>query len=213
MNQKSENDIDEKTVEKKLVPTMGLTYLVEVTDKDGKVIQRISAPSRSFVRQWYDIMSAHGDAADRTAKDVLGADRIISPHEISFFAMAALGVTTHGIRVGKGTTAVTISDYKLETPIEQGTGLDQMEHQAVGYVVPAVVGSTCSFIINRSMINNSGSTITGIKEIGAYVQTRRVTNGVMGPYNMLGFRDVLPSSVYVPHGGAISVAYTIAVTV
>ncbi len=205
MTQKSENI--------KLVPTMGLAYLVEVTDKDGKVIKRISAPSRSFVRQWYDIMSAMGSGVDRTAKDVLGTDRTISDHEISFFARAGLGVTTHGIRVGKGTTAVTISDYKLETPIEQGTGLDQLEHQLVGYIAPAVDGSTCSFIISRSMLNHSGATITGIKEIGCYVQTRRVLNGIQGPFNMLGFRDVLPSEVYIPNGGAITVTYTIAVTV
>ena len=61
------------------------------------------------------------------------------------------------------------------------------------------------------MINNSGSTITGIKEIGVYVQTRRVTNGIMGPYSMLGFRDVLPSAMYIPDGGAITVTYTIKV--
>ena len=212
MNQKSENDIDEKTVEKELVPTMGLTYLVEVTDKDGKVIQRISAPSRSFVRQWYDIMSVHADAADRTCKDTDGISRTISPHEISWFALATATVTTHGIRVGKGTTAVSISDYKLESPIEEGTGLDQLEHLVVGYVAPVTIGSTCSFTINRSMINNSGSTITGIKEIGVYVQTRRVTNGIMGPYNMLGFRDVLPSAMYIPDGGAITVTYTLKVT-
>ena len=96
---------------------MKLAHLVEVTDKDGKVIQRISAPSRSFVRQWYDIMTAHADAADRTCKDTDGISRTISPHEISWFALAGAAVTTHGIRVGKGTTAVSISDYKLENPI------------------------------------------------------------------------------------------------
>ena len=110
MNQKSENDIDKKTVEKKLAPTMGLTHLVEVTDKDGKVIQRISAPSRSFVRQWYDIMSVHADAADRTCKDTDGISRTISPHEISWFALAAATVTSSRVlsRRGQGWTSCSI---------------------------------------------------------------------------------------------------------
>ncbi|GAI77408.1 unnamed protein product, partial [marine sediment metagenome] len=29
-----------------------LSYAVEVRDKEGRVIQRISAPSRSYVQQW-----------------------------------------------------------------------------------------------------------------------------------------------------------------
>lgn len=206
MSQKSENVIDEKIVEKELMPSMGLDYLVEVKDKDGKLLQRVSAPSKSFVRQWYDIMSAHADDASRTCKDTGGIDRNVSPDDWDWYAGGGLGVTTYGIRVGKGTTAVTISDYKLETPIEHGTGLDQLDHLGTTWEEPAVVGSTCSFWIRRSMVNNSGSTITGIKEIGVY-------NRFTASYYMLGFRDVLPSAVYIPHGGSITVTYTIGVTV
>lgn len=206
MNQESENIVDEEVVEEKLEPTMGLDYLVEVTDKDGKVLQSFSAPSRSFVRQWYDVMSAHCDNTNRTVKDTGGINRSGAPHERSWFAKAVATQTTWGHRVGKGTTAVTISDYALETPLEEGTGLNQFEHGAVTYGKPAVVGSTCSFWLRRSMLNNSGSTITGIKEIGIYAR-------VAATYYMLGVRDVLPSAVYVPNGGAITVTYTFKVTV
>ena len=207
MNQKSENIVDEEVVEEKLEPTMGLDYLVEVTDKDGKVLQRISAPSRSFVRQWYDLMSGHFDNVSRMIKDTAGVNQSCAPHERSWLVRSTVaGTTAWGHRVGKGTTAVTISDYALETPLEEGTGLDQFEHGAVTYAKPAVVGSTCSFWLRRSMLNSSGSTITGIKEIGIYTR-------VAATYYMLGVRDVLPSAVYVPNGGAITVTYTFKVTV
>jgi len=206
MNQESENIIDEEIVEKELEPTMGLDYLVEVTDKDGKVLQRISAPSRSFVRQWYDLMSAHCDNVARIVKDTGGINRSAAPHENGWYARAAAGITGYGHRVGKGTTAVTISDYALESPIEEGAGLDQLEHGAVSYAKPAVAGSTCSFWLRRSMLNSSGSTITGIKEIGIYTR-------IAAPYLMCGVRDVLPSEVYIPNGGAITVTYTFKVTV
>ena len=191
---------------KKLEPTMTLKYLVEVTDKDGKVIQRISAPGRSFVRQWYDAMSGMADNVLRVVKDTGGTNQNCTPHAFCFFALAAIGVTSHGIRIGKGSTAVTISDYALETPLEEGTGLDQFEHQASTYGKPAVVASSCSFWLRRSMINNTGDTISAIREIGIYT---RVAAG----YFMLGVRDVLPGVVAVPDGGAITVTYTIGVTV
>ena len=200
-----EEVVEEEVVEEELEPVMGLEYLVEVTDKDGKVLQRISALSRSFVRQWYDVMSAHCDNANRTVKDTGGANRAGAPHENSWYAKAVAGEYRYGHRVGKGTTAVTISDYALESPIDEGVGLDQLEHGAVSYAKPAVDGSTCSFWIRRSMLNSSGSTITGIKEIGIYTR--------FSVYYMLGVRDVLPSEVYIPNGGAITVTYTFKVTV
>jgi len=198
--------MNQEAEKKKLEPTMGLDYLVEVTDKDGKVLQRISAPSRSFVRQWYDVMSGMADNISRTIKDTGGINRSAGPHERNWFAYAPPGTTAWGHRVGKGTTAVTISDYALETPLEEGTGLDQFEHLITLYGKPAVVGSTCSFWLRRTMLNSSGSTITGIKEIGVYTR-------LAASYYMLGVRDVLPSAVYVPDGGAITVTYTFKVTV
>ncbi len=206
MNREAENIVDEKVVEEKLEPTMGLDYLVEVTDKDGKVLQRFSGPSHSFVRQWYDLMSGFADNVSRIIKDSDGINRNSAPHAYGWRALAP-AAAGYGHRVGKGTTPVTISDYALETPLEEGTGLDQFEHQAGTWLKPAVVGSTSSWWIRRSMLNSSGATITGIREIGIYF----LTTGVA--YFFLGVRDVLPSAVYVPNGGAITVTYTFKVTV
>lgn len=185
-----------------------LSYAVEVTDKEGRVLQQISAPSRSYVQQWnqlVNIQALTASAPGETVKDIYGADYDLTRNPAALGADGGIGVVTKGIRVGKGTTAVAITDYALESPCEEGTGTDEFEHQAVAFTEPSVDGSTCSFQIVRTMINNSGVTITGIKEIGCYIMN--------SSHRFLGFRDVLPSAVSVPTGGSITITYTIKVTV
>lgn len=181
-----------------------LSYLVEITDKEGHVIQRIEAPSKSFVQQWNQVMNVGAKQSASTIKDTGGTNRSITMSANNLRIQAAAGVTAYGLRVGKGSTAVTIADYQFETPLAEGTGVDQLNHLVSTYTAPAVVGSDCSFTIRRSMINNSGAPITGINEIGAYMR--------MSSYYGLAFRDVLGSPASVPDGGAITVTYTIKVT-
>lgn len=198
--------------QKRVQPTKkkeeSLSYSVEVRDKEGQVIKRISAPSRSYVEQWNQILNVQASQANKTIKDTGGTDRSIVPWGYQPTPDAGIGVITFGLRVGKGTTAVAIDDYALETPLGEGVGLDEFNHQAVTFTEPSVVGSTCSFTVKRIMLNNSGATITGIREIGCYV---RGSDGVTRYF--LAFRDVLPGGVTVPNGGSITVTYTIAVTV
>jgi len=194
-----------------------LSYTVEVRDKEGRIIKRVSAPSRSYVEQWNQLIS--GFASEKrsasgpyiTATDTSGVVQTqvwFSIHCLR--ADAGIAVATKGIRVGKGTTAVAITDYALETPLGEGTGLDEFNHQAMVFTEPAVVGSTCSFTAKRIMVNNSGAPISGIKEIGCYVSSQVYPTVLK---HFMGFRDVLPSAVSVPNGGSITVTYTIAVTV
>jgi hypothetical protein len=182
----------------------GLFYAVEVTDKEGHVLQHIEAQSRSYVQQWNQVVNVQAKQTALTIKDTGGVDRSITPATQNLRIIAGADVTDYGVRVGKGSTGVTISDYKLEIPLAGGTGADQLTHLAMTYTSPSLDGSDCLFSIRRSMINNSGSTITGINEIGAYMR--------MGSYYGLAFRDILASPVSVPDGGAITVQYTIKVT-
>ncbi len=185
-----------------------LSYSVEVRDKDGRVLQRLSAPSRSYVQAWNQILNVQASQASKTVKDTGGTDRSALPHDFSLNCNAPLSNVLFGIRVGKGTTAVAITDYALESPLGEGTGTDELEHLGVTFTTPAVVASTCSFTVKRIMNNASGATISGIKEIGCYVKFYALTSRYA-----LGFRDILPSAVSVPDGGSITVIYTIAVTV
>jgi len=186
----------------------GLSYSVKVRDKEGRVLQRISAPSRSYVQQWNQLLNVQAAQANKTVKDTEGIAQSAEAQAANFSLQSAgIGEIRWGIRVGKGTTAVAITDFALGSPLGEGTDTDEFNHQAVTFTVPSVVGSTCSFTIKRVMINNSGATISDIKEIGCYHFYKP------GNWAALGFRDVLPSAVYVPHGGSITVTYTFRVTV
>lgn len=185
----------------------GLSYEVVVRDKRGKILKQIAAPSRSYVRAWNQCLYVLNRHTSFTITDTGGTGRSISYSSSVLRANAGVGEIDHGIRVGKGATPVTINDYALEAPCGEGTGIDQFLHQAMSAASPAVVGADCSFWVRRVMVNNNGSTISGIQEIGCYVMMKYSPR-----YYALGYRDVLPGSVSVPDGGSITVTYTLKVT-
>lgn len=191
--------------------TETLTYRVVITDKDGKVLHDISAPSKSFVCQWNQIINGKARDTDVQVTDTSGVARTCSQvqNAANLVINATIGTDSYGLRVGKGTTAVAIDDYALETPCDEGVGVDQLNHQLTELTAPQTVGSTCSFTVRRAMINNSGATIVGVQELGAYLMFRESTTARFA----MGFRDILGSAVDVPDGGAVTVEYTIGVTV
>ena len=186
----------------------GLSYEVVVRDRHGKVLERIAAPSRSYVSAWNQCLYVLNRHSGFTITDIGGTGRYISYSSRVLRASAGAGEIDYGIRVGKGTTPVTINDYALETPCAEGTGPEQFLHQAVAVSSPAVAGPDCSFWLRRVIVNNSGSTISGIREIGCYVMMKYSPR-----YCALGYRDVLSGPVSIPDGGSITVTYTLKVTV
>ena len=185
-----------------------LRYRVTVTDKEGKVIKRVAGKSKSYVKAWNQIINALAKVGSNSIVDINGVSRssgLVTSYHLR--ANAGAGVTNKGLRVGKGSTAVTINDYALENAIAHGSGANQLNHLAQEYTEPAQVGSSCSFTTRRIFINISGAVITGIQELGLYFIFHT------SQYSAMGFRDVLGSGVDVPDGGAITVEYTIGVTV
>jgi len=184
--------------------TESLFYEVVVTDKEGRETFREEGPSHSYTELWNKIINAHARQSTNTIKDTGGVDRTVGQYFANLRANAGIGVTSYGIRVGKGTTPVDISDYALENPISEGTGADQLSHQEMQYILPAESPPDCSFTIWRVMFNYTGSTVSGIREIGCYV--------IMGSWYGLAFRDVLVGTASIPFGGAMTVTYTLKVT-
>ncbi|MBA7610100.1 hypothetical protein ES703_17305 [subsurface metagenome] len=187
-----------------------LSYTVEVRDKEGRIIKRVSAPSRSYVQQWnqfLNVLAAHGDS--KTIKDTAGVNQTvaISAWYYALQMNGAIAGINFGIRVGTGNTPVAIDDYALESPCGEGAGTDEFKHQAVICTAPSVVGPSCSFTLSRIILNISGASIS-VREIGSYFQ-----NYQSGWFYFLGFRDVLPGAVNIPDGGSIRVTYTVSVTV
>lgn len=186
----------------------GLSYEVVVRDRRANVLKRIAALSRSYVSAWNQCLYVLNRHTGYNINDTGGTARYISYSSSVLRANAGVGEVNYGIRIGKGTTPVTINDYAIESPCGEGTGLDQFLHQATSNSGPAVAGSECSFWLRRVMVNNSSLLISGIREIGCYVITK------YSPlYCALGYRDVLPFEVSVPDGGSITVTYTLKVMV
>ena len=184
-------------------------YQIEIRDRDGKLLRRFRRKSRSYIQQWNEIVCVQcGYKSDFSMKDTGGTDRDVDRGAYSLYMEAGEDVDEYGIRVGTGTTAVAIDDNALATPIADGVGSGQMYHYAVTVADASVSGSSCSFTVTRVIGNQSGATIS-VTEIGIYF----VAYENASPRYFLGIRDVLASSVAVPDGGAITVEYTIKVTV
>lgn len=183
---------------------------IVVRDKHDKVISRSRQKSRSYVRGLNFITMAQFEGSSTPSpaiqtKDTAGTTKNLRTSGNAWTCAAAIGATVNGIRVGTGNTAVTIEDYQLETPIAQGLGAGQMEHQAVTFVAPQVSGNECFFSIERIIVNNSGAVIT-VREAGIYCQAMQVT---ATPIYICVARDVLAPAKDVPDGGSITVTYTI----
>lgn len=114
-----------------------------------------------------------------------------------------------GIVVGTGSTAVTPTDYALETKVAHGTSSSQLQH--FGHLVSEVTVSApnASFDIERIFRNSSGGSII-INEIG--LQASSHAFGTTG-FNFLLIRDVISPTVTVANGEYLKVKYTIQVTV
>ncbi len=184
--------------------TEQLFYEVVVTDKAGQEVFREARISHSYTELWNKVINAHTRMGSNTIKDTGGVDRTVGRSSSNLRANAGAGDVNFGIRVGKGSTPVDISDYALAVPVEEGTGVDQLSHHEVQNSQPVVSAPDCSFTIWRVMFNNTGGTVSGIREIGCYV--------IIGGYYGLAFRDVLAGPASIPFGGAMTVTYTLKVT-
>lgn len=182
-----------------------LWYSVVVRDRNGKVLSRERRRSRSFLKQWNQLVYVHMAQAALTIKDTGGTNRSVTVAETDFAMDAAANNANYGIRVGTGSTPVDVSDYKMNTPIAEGGGAGQMNHLVCTVTSPTVAAPSCYFVVSRVIVNNSGGLIT-VTEGGVYSQ--------MGPtpYYCCLTRDVFAASQDVPDGGSITINWTLQVT-
>jgi len=186
-----------------------LWYSVVVRDRHGKVISRERRRSRSFLKQWNQLMFVQMTnialAGDDRIKDITGV-LIAATEEARNFRMEAHASFT-GIYCGTGVTPVAIDDYMLEAVIEYGVGAGQFDYKGMAVIGDVtLVGPQAKFLVTRKPVNNSGDTIT-VKEIGIYTSAYVSTSQKY----MCAVRDVLETPQAVPDGGAITVDYTLAV--
>lgn len=182
---------------------VGAILELTVKDKDGKVTEQRVLKSKSFVKQFLELLWVQAYPIGRVTywsiRDTSDTLRNI-PEEISNYAAnAASGISSYGILVGTGTTAPTISDYKLETQIAHGVGVGQLQYGAVTFAAPAWDTTATQFTITRNFANASGGAIT-VNEIGLSVV------GYVS-YYFLTIRDVIGGGISVPNGQTLTVNY------
>jgi hypothetical protein len=202
---------------------------LEVTDKDGKVIQKHRQRSHSWVRNAYNFMFcslAAKNASDGafgagllsvrfTDGTVVGDGYPITWGERDLDSpgwgyLAAAAVTDYGIVVGSGTNAEDFEDYALQTQIAEGTGAGQLNHVQSESHNASYADTTLKDELVRYFNNNSGGDVD-VNEVGVIGHFSRIS-GPYADYEALVCRDKLASTVTVPDTGQLKVTYTIQLT-
>jgi hypothetical protein len=178
---------------------MRVTITLEVR-KGSKVLLRKHV--RSFVRQFIDVMRIHMSQTAAEVKCTDGNLNLMPASSSHFKVNAAAGDASFGVQVGTGTNPVSISDYKLQTPISHGTGSGQLQYGAVSVGAVAVIPPSAEFTIARTFTNLSGADIT-VKEVGLTAK--------YDVYPYLLERTLLEFAI--PNGENRTVTYKIKVTV
>ncbi len=115
---------------------------------------------------------------------------------VSINMNAGAGNSNYGIQVGTGNTAVTITDYKLATPIVHGTGAGQLQYST--HTFNTITGTgPLGWTMTRSLQNSSGGDIV-IAEMGI---------AGISSYYVLFERTVLASTFTVINGNSCVAQY------
>ncbi len=218
------------------IPIPEAFWELEVTDKNGKVIQRHRQRSHSWTRNAYNHLFcqlAGKDLDDDTfgagklsLKQQAGAIRhddmpslLVYGGEGSVDGLATASFSGGyrapadndevGILVGSGVAAESFEDYILQTKIASGSGAGQLAHiQSEAHSITYEAGTkTLKNQLVRYFNNNSGGSVD-VNELGLVCCLQRPVI----PDEYLLSRDKLGATVSVPDTGQLKVTYTIQLT-
>jgi len=118
------------------------------------------------------------------------------------------------IQVGNGQQSNPFNAYSLASPIANGSGTGQLIYGVPAVSSTAIVsGSSAYFIIEQTLSNQTSSTID-ITEVGIIVNVQTACadcNSGTSCGNLLVWYDVLSTTISIPAGGSITIAYTFTV--
>lgn len=220
-----------KVLAKRLhVPVPEAFWMLEVFDKDGKLIQEHRQRSHSWTRNAYNSIFSHlacknvsdvtFEAGKLSLKDTGAAIRsgnmVVHRADVSGDATSAdFGTLTpatninKGILVGSGVNAESFEDFVLQTPITEGVGAGQLNAIASNNHVITYVPLTLKDEQVRYFNNNSGGNVD-INEV-CIADGISVLN-TASHYDCVMSRDHLGATVTVPDTGQVKVTYTIQLT-
>ena len=186
------------------MPKIEAFYTLEVKDKNGKTVSKVTKPCKSFVLQFLQLLECQFyPSVNVTIKDTSNVGQSATDAQYNFNAEAGVTDVTKGIVVGTGTTPVTSNDYVMETLIAHGVGATQLSYGATSKVTTAVVGANVDFQLIRTFNNGSGSTIN-VTEIGLY--------SVMVTWDVMLLHEIVTLTA-VTNGQTLTVTITFRTTV
>lgn len=144
------------------MPSLKMEIGAEIRSADGTLIRKI--PFRrchSLLKQFIQLLAVQFSQTAQTIKDTGGANRSTPAHATSFLATAT-NQPTYGIVIGTGETAVTMTDYKIETQLTTNIG-----QGTVTFAVENPNSTTWRCAISRGLTNNTGA-VVNIKEVALY---------------------------------------------
>lgn len=221
--------------------SLNVQYQITHYGKRGKIKQRYTAKSRSFVKAFLQLLYIKMANLSQNVIDIDATSRALdNNNEADLYVLhpgldagedSGLSSTSglfsilvtdfrtnmyaddQGIQVGTSSTAVVVADDNLVTPIANGTGSGQLVYYGCYGLNYTTGATTASFDIEREFRNDSGGSIT-IAEIGLYCRSPLSGNG-SGETSIFGFciiRDVISSTVTVNTNEYLKVKYTITVS-
>ena len=143
-------------------------YTLEVKDKNGKTVSKVTKPCHSFVIGFLQLVECQlYQGISVTVNDVTGTPTAQNNHAINLNLKVGATEDGRGMLVGTGTTPVDNLDYTMETQIAHGTGAGQLSYGSMSKITSAEIGANVDFQMIRTFSNTSGSTIN-VTEIGLY---------------------------------------------
>ncbi len=189
-----------------LIPgELGAVLELTVTDKDGKVTDHRVMRSKSFVKQFLQLLWVTFNHLPATVPpsvtDTGNVARSIYGSYNTFRCDGTAGAVTSGIIVGTGVVAPTINDYAIGTIIPHGGAAGQLNYSDTVIAAAASDATTSQVTITRNFANASGGALT-VNEIALYVQ------GLDGAIRyFMTIRDVIAGGIAVPNGQTLTVNY------
>ena len=195
---------------------IGAELEIEVRDKNGRLLEHRRQESKSFVKQFIDMLYGlfKANYLSSTILNITATDGTGYPFpNLSNLSRGVMYVEfganddRGGIVVGTSDEAVEYDDYNLKAKISHGSGSGQLSYGATVVEEPYKDGTEYKFRVFRTFTNNSGASIT-VKEVGLVAYWELMTTHLA-----LLIRDVLASPTSIPDGASLTVRYYIKVSV
>ena len=179
----------------------------EIRDNKGRLISFKKQESNSLVRAFLDILYCQVTQGSLiSVVDTSNIARTVVTYATDLALTGGAGNDVFGVLVGSGSTAVSVTDYKLATQILNGSTSGKLNHLTTTMTQPATIGTTHSFTIARGFTNVSGSPVS-VSEVGL------VAAGHVGAGDLWFLIDRTLMSFVIAHNATGTVTYTIQVSV